>query len=93
MPPNEPLTLISQTRVLTPVDYRKAAKKAPARPRPSAGSRMPAAALLVVVEPEPELVVLDPKVAEAVGELTVKVPLVLDEIEPVPVGLTPVPVP
>ena len=54
---------------------------------------MPAAALLVVVEPEPELVVLDPKVAEAVGELTVKVPLVLDEIEPVPVGLMPVPVP
>lgn len=91
MPPNEPLTLMSQTRVSTPLDYKKAAKRAPARPRPSAGSRMPAAALLVVVEPEPELVVLEPEVDEEVGELMVKVPLVLDEPEPVPTGVTPVP--
>lgn len=79
-----------QTRLSTPVDYKKAAKRAPARPRPSAGSRMPAAALLVVVE-EPELVVLEPEEAEDVGELTVKVPLVLAEAEPVPTRETPVP--
>ncbi len=53
---------------------------------------MPAPALLVVVEPEPELVVLKPEVAEVVGELMVKVPLVLDEIKPVPVAEAPVPV-
>ena len=35
--------------------------------------------------------VLEPKVAEDVGELTVKVPLVLAEAEPVPTGETPVP--
>lgn len=51
---------------------------------------MPAAALLVVVE-EPELVVLEPEEAEDVGELTVKVPLVLAEAEPVPTRETPVP--
>ena len=51
---------------------------------------MPAAALLVVVEPEPELVVLEPEVDEEVGELMVKVPLVL-ELEPVPTGVTAVP--
>jgi len=82
---------MSQTRLSTPVDYKKAAKKAPARPRPSAGSRMPAAALLVVVvEPEPELVALEPELNVEVGELTVKVPLVL-WCEPVPTGVTPVP--
>ena len=51
---------------------------------------MPAAALLVVVE-EPELVVLEPEVADDVRELMVKVPLVLAEAEPVPTGVTPVP--
>ena len=51
---------------------------------------MPAAALLVVEE-EPELVVLEPEVAEDVGELTVKVPLWLAEAEPVPTGEAPVP--
>ena len=83
---------MSQTRLSTPVDYKKAAKKAPARPSPSAGSRMPAAALLVVVvEPEPELVALEPELNVDVGELTVKVPLVLFVCEPVPIGVTPVP--
>ena len=83
-----------QIRLSTPVDYKKAAKRAPARPRPSAGSSIPAAAPLVVVE-EPELVVLEPEpepeVDEDVGEPLVKVPLVLAETEPVPTGVTPVP--
>ena len=81
---------MSQTRLSTPVDYKKAAKRAPATPSPSAGSRMPAAALLEVVELEPELVALEPEVNEEVGELTVKVPLVL-WCEPVPTGVMPVP--
>ena len=53
---------------------------------------MPAAALLVVVEPEPELeVVPEPEVAEVVGELMLKVPFVLDEVKPVPTAEAPVP--
>lgn len=82
---------MSQTRVSIPVDYKKAAKKAPARPSPSAGSRTPAAALLVVVEPEPEVVALEPEVDEVVGELMVKVPLVLYVLAAEPTAVTPVP--
>lgn len=80
------------------IHYKKAAKRRPARPRPSAGSRRPAPDLPVELEVEPELVVepelepvLEPEVPVEVGELTVKVPLVPDEPWPVVAGFVPVP--